>query len=57
MCIFSEDIGMEFGLKKSTVLILRGEKLANSEGIKLPDDVIMKVIKVQGYILTFGHKI
>lgn len=48
---------MEFGLKKSTVLILRGEKLANSEGIKLPDDVIMKVIKVQGYILTFGHKI
>ena len=47
--IFSEDIGMEFGLKKSGVLILKKEKLVTFDGIQLPNQEIMKEVDENGY--------
>ena len=47
--IFSEDVGMEFGLKKCGVVILRKEKLVKSDGIHLPNQEIMKEVDENGY--------
>ena len=38
---FSEDIGMEFGLKKCGVVILKKRKLVKFDGIHLPNQEIM----------------
>ena len=40
--IFSEDIGMEFGIEKCAMLVLKGGKRTRSEGIELPGDKIIK---------------
>ena len=34
--IYTNDIGMEFGMEKSTMLIMRNEKRQMTEGIELP---------------------
>ena len=54
--IFSEDIGMEFGLKKYGVVILKKRKLVKLEfifveihGIHLPKLEIMKEVDENGY--------
>ena len=47
--IFSEDIGMEFGLKKYGVVILKKEKLVKFDGIHLPNQEIMKEVDENGY--------
>ena len=39
---FSEDIGMEFGLKKCGVVILKKGKLVKFDGIRLPNQKIQK---------------
>ena len=56
MFIFSEDIGMEFGLKKYGVVILKKRKLVKLEfifveihGIHLPKLEIMKEVDENGY--------
>ena len=46
---FSEDISMEFGLKKCGVVILKKEKLVKFDGIHLPNQVIMKEVDGNGY--------
>ena len=47
--VYSKDIGMEFGLDKCAVLVLkRGEKV-RCEGIILPDGQVMKEVDVVGY--------
>ena len=45
---FSEDIGMEFGLKKYGVVILKKGKL-KFDGIHLPNQEIMKEVDENGY--------
>ena len=35
--VFSEDIGMEFGIEKCAVLVMKRGKVVKSEGINLPD--------------------
>ena len=40
--IFSEDIGMKFGIKKCAVLILKRGKVCSSDGILLPDQQKIK---------------
>ena len=35
--IFSDDVGMVFGLDKCAVLVLKRGKMVGTEGIKLPD--------------------
>ena len=42
--IFSEDIGMEFGLKKCGVVILKKGKLVKFDEIHLPNQEIMKEV-------------
>ena len=46
---FSEDIGMEFGLKKCGVVILKKGKLVKFDGIHLPHQDIMKEVDENGY--------
>ena len=46
--IFSEDIVMEFGLKKSGVIIVKKGKLATFDGIQLPNQEIMNELDENG---------
>ena len=46
---FSEDIGMEFGLKKCGAVIPKKGKLVNFYGIHLPNQKIMKEVDENGY--------
>ena len=46
---FSIDIGMEFGIKKCGVLVLKRGKIAKMEGVLLPDEQVMKEIEDRGY--------
>ena len=47
---FSEDIGMEFGLKKCGVVILKKGKLIKFDGIHLPNQKIMKNVDENGIL-------
>ncbi|XP_047484939.1 uncharacterized protein LOC125036390 [Penaeus chinensis] len=47
--MFSNDIGMEFGMKKCGVLTLKRGKIVRSEGIKLADGQTMKEVQEEGY--------
>ena len=46
---FSEDIGMEFGLKKCGVVIMKRGKLVKFDRIHLPNQEIMKEVDENGY--------
>ena len=46
---FSEDIGMEFSLKKCGVVILKKGKLIKFDGINLHNQEIMKELDENGY--------
>ena len=46
---FSTDIGMEFGIKKCGVLVLKRGKIVKMEGVVLPDGQVMKEIENKGY--------
>ena len=49
--VFSSDIGMDFGIKKCGVVVMKRGKLDKSQGIKLPDKRIIQSIgdDVDGY--------
>ena len=47
--IFSEDIGMQFGIKKCGVLIMERGKVVRIDGIRLPDRQDMKDIDEVDY--------
>ena len=47
--IFSEDIGMQFGIKKCGVLIMERGKVIREDGIRLSDRQLMKDIGETGY--------
>ena len=42
--VFSSDIGMEFGVKKCAMLVMRRGRLVRSEGIVLPNENKIRVI-------------
>ena len=44
VCVFSNDIGMEFGLRKCGNLTIKKDKIEKSEGIKLADGEVMKQV-------------
>ena len=46
---FSIDVGMEFGIKKCGVLVLKRSKIAKMKGVVLPDGQVMKEIEDRGY--------
>ena len=43
--VFSEDIGMEFGIQKHAMLVLEKGKIVKSVGIELPDGKIIKSLE------------
>ena len=43
--VFSEDIGMEFGIEKCATLVMEKGKIVKSVGIELPDGKVMKFIQ------------
>ena len=43
--VFSEDIGMEFGLKKCATLVMEKGKTVKSVGIELPDGKVIKSLE------------
>ena len=47
--IFSTDIGMEFGIKKCGVLILKRGKIVRCDGIELPNVELIKEVEQDGY--------
>ena len=48
--IVSKDIGMKFGIEKCAVLVLKRGRLAQSEGIRLPDETTIRAMReIEGY--------
>ena len=47
--LISQDIGMEFGIKKCGVVVLKQGKLCKSEGIKLINGHMTKEVDDEGY--------
>ena len=48
--VFSKDIGMDFGIEKSSMLIMKRGKKAKSDEITLPDNIVIKSLKEgEGY--------
>ena len=43
--VFSEDIGMEFGIEKCAVLVMEKGKIVKSVGIELPDGKVIKSLQ------------
>ena len=43
--VFSEDIGMEFGIEKSAMLVMEKGKIVKSVGIELPDGKVIKSLQ------------
>ena len=45
VCVFSEDIGIEFGLEKCAMLVMEKGKIVKSVGIELPDGKVIKSLQ------------
>ena len=45
VCVFSEDIGMEFGIEKCATLVMEKGKIVKSVGIELPDGKVIKSLQ------------
>ena len=43
--VFTEDIGMEFGIEKCTMLVMEKGKIVKSVGIELPDGKVIKSLQ------------
>ena len=43
--VFSEDIGMEFGIEKCAMLMMEKGKIVKSAGIELPDGKVTKLLQ------------
>ena len=48
VCAFSEDIGMEFGIKKCDMLVMEKGKIVKSVGIELPNGKVIKSLQEGG---------
>ena len=45
VCVFSEDIGMEFGIEKCAMLLMEKGKIVKSVGIELPGGKVIKSLQ------------
>ena len=43
--VFSEDVGMEFGIEKCAMLVMEKGKIVKSVGIELPDGKVIKSLQ------------
>ena len=46
---FSTDFGIEFGMKKYVILIIKSGEVVRCKGIKLPNCELIKEVKKGGY--------
>ena len=49
MRIFSDDVGMLFGLDKCAVFVLKRGKMVRTEGIELPEGKRTREVNLDGY--------
>ena len=52
--IFSEDIGMQFGIEKCAILVIKKGKIVKSDGIELPNDKVIKSLEEGESYKYFG---
>ena len=45
VCVFSEDVGMEFGIEKCAMLVMEKGKIVKSVGIELPGGKVIKSLQ------------
>ena len=45
VCVFIEDIVMEFGIEKSAILVMEKENIVKSVGIELPEGKVIKSLQ------------
>ena len=45
VCVFSEDMGMEFGIEKCVMLVMEKGKIVKSVGIEFPDGKVIKSLQ------------
>ena len=45
VCVFSEDIGIEFGIEKYDVLVMEKGKIVKSVGVESPDGKVIKLLQ------------
>ena len=48
-CVFSTDIGMEFGIKKCGILTIKRGKVVRCKGITFPKSEVIKEVEKKGY--------
>ena len=54
MRIYSQDVGMEFGIKKCAMLIMKRRKQQMIEGIELPNQEKIRMLKEKETYKYFG---
>ena len=42
--IYSQDMGLEFGIEKCTMLVMKSGKRHMTEGVKLPNQVVIRTL-------------
>ena len=52
--IFSEDIGMQFGIEKCAILVIKKGKIVKSDDIELPNDKVIKSLEEGESYKYFG---
>ena len=52
--VFSEDIGMEFGIGKCAMLVMEKRKIVKSVGIELPEGKVIKSLQEGESYKYFG---
>ena len=45
VCVFSKYIGIEFGIEKSAMLVMKKGRIVRSIGIELPDGKVIKSLQ------------
>ena len=45
--IYSQNIGMEFGIEKCTILLMKSGKRHMTEGVKLPSQVVIRSLGIK----------
>ena len=55
VCVFSEDIGMEFGMEKCAMLVMEKVEIVKSVGIEFPNLEVIKSLQVGGSYKYLGN--
>ena len=53
--IYSQDIGMEFGIEKCTFLVTKSAKRHKTEGVELPNQEVIRTVGEMKPTNTWGY--